>query len=253
VLDVETMPAWERRFRAPNLGMPDWSPRAPDRITYASTESGVWQLHAWDRGATVRRRVTDHPVGVTDGTPTLDGEGVLWFQDETGAESGRWMSQSFHGGDSRPLVEGIPVGWNEGLAQAPGVVALGISDSDGFAIWVSSGGGPPVEIHRHREAVRIAGSDFASGFNRVGLSADGSLLCLTHSESGDLIHPALRVVDPRTGRTVGEQLDEGLALTASCWSPVEGDQRLVIVHEREGEERPGIWNLKTGERTDLKL
>lgn len=253
MLDVETMPAWERRFRAPNLGVPDWSPLAPDRITYASTESGIWQLHAWDRGATVRRRVTDHPVGVRDGTPTLDGEGVLWFQDETGAESGRWMSQPFHGGDSREFVEGVPFGWNEGLAQAPGVVALGISDDEGFAIWVSLEGGPAKEIHRHREAVRIGGGEFASGFNRAGLSADGSLLCLSHCESGDLIHPALRVVEARTGRTVGEQLDEGLALTASCWAPVAGDQRLVIVHEREGEERPAIWNLETGERTDLKL
>ena len=28
--------------------------------------------------------VTDHPVGVHGGTPTLDGARVLWFQDESG-------------------------------------------------------------------------------------------------------------------------------------------------------------------------
>ena len=48
-----------------------------------------------------------------------------------------------------------------------------------------------------------------------------------------------------------EQLDEGLALKSSCWSPIAGDQRLAILHERFGEERPAIWNLATGERTDL--
>ena len=61
------------------------------------------------------------------------------------------------------------------------------------------------------------------------------------------------MVDPRTGATVGEQVDEGLALSARCWSPVPGDQRLALGHEREGDERPAIWDLATGERTDLAI
>src|SRR5207244_2722862 len=35
--------------------------------------------------------------------------------------------------------------------------------------------------------------------------------------------------------------------------PVPGDQRLAFVHEREGLERPGVWDLATGERRDLAL
>ena len=53
-----------------------------------------------------------------------------------------------------------------------------------------------------------------------GLSADGSMLALEHAEHGDSLHPALRVVDPRTGATIAEQIDEGMALLASCWSPI---------------------------------
>jgi hypothetical protein len=79
--------AWEERFRAPVAFLPDWSPQAPDRVVYASNES-IWQVHAWDAATGARRRVTDHPVGVVDGTPTLDGDGISWFQDETG-ESAR--------------------------------------------------------------------------------------------------------------------------------------------------------------------
>ncbi len=44
-----------------------------------------------------------------------------------------------------------------------------------------------------------------------------------------------------------------MSLVAQCWSPVAGDQRLAFEHEREGDERPGIWDLSTGERTDLAL
>jgi dipeptidyl aminopeptidase/acylaminoacyl peptidase len=243
---------WERRFRAPVSFFPAWSPRAPDRCVYASNEVGVWQLYAWDRSTDERRQVTDSVVGVVDGTPTFDGEGIVWFDDETGDESGRWLVQPFAGGETRPFLDGVPHGWNEGLAQASGVVAVGSSGRDGFAVYVSLDGAPATELHRSSEAVRIGGAE-EGGFLRGGLSASGALLCLEHAEHGDLIHPALRVVDPRSGATVGEQLDDGRSLTAKCWSPVHGDERLAIEHERDGETRPAIWDLRTGERRDIRL
>jgi dipeptidyl aminopeptidase/acylaminoacyl peptidase len=221
-------------------------------VVYASSEPGVWQVHAWDVATGMRRRVTDNPVGATDGTPTLDGEGVLWFEDETGSEAGRWLVQPFSGGEIRGFLPDVPSGWNEGLAQAPGVVAAGISDHEGFAVYVSLEGGPAQEIHRSPESVRIGSVD-EGGFLRGGLSTDGSLLCLEHAEHGDLIHPALRVIDPRSGATVGEQADEGMLLAAKCWSPVPGDQRLALDHERAGDERPAIWDLATGKRHDIRL
>lgn len=251
-MNEQVMPPWERRFRAPVTSMPDWSPEAPDRVVYASNGSGVWQLRAWDRVSGLRRQVTDHPVGVTDGAPTLDGSGVLWFQDETGDESGRWLVQPFEGGETTPFLEGIPPGWNEGMAQAPGVVAAAISDRDGFAVYASVEGGPAKELLRSRESIQI-GNEGGGGFERGGLSVDGTLLCLEHAEHGDLIHPALRVVDPRTGATIGDLRDPGMALHAACWSPRPGDQRLAIVHEREGEDRPAIWDLGSGERHDIAL
>jgi dipeptidyl aminopeptidase/acylaminoacyl peptidase len=87
----------------------------------------------------------------------------------------------------------------------------------------------------------------------AGLSVDGALLALEHAEHGDAVHPALRIVDPRTGASIAEQLDPGMALHASCWSPVHGDQRLAVTHERAGEERPAIWNVATGEWHELDL
>lgn len=248
----DTMPIWERRFRAPTLSMPDWSPNAPDRIGYESTESGVWQVHAWDAATGMRRRVTGHPVGVITGSVSLDGEQVLYWQDETGDESGQWYAQPFHGGEARPFLEGVPVGWNEGFAQAPGIVAASVSDRDGFAVYVAIDGGPAKELLRNTEFVGVGGGEDRGGFNRAGFSADGTLLCLGHSEHGDLMHPALRVVDPRTGGIVGERLDVGLSLHAAAWSPVAGDHRLAVIHERTGEETPALWDLAADEWTDIE-
>src|SRR5947207_4476157 len=248
----KTTAIWEQRFRAPISFLPEWSPQAPDQCTYTANESGVWQLYTWQPSSDERRQATESAIGVVDGTPTLDGEGVLWFDDTTGDESGRWLVQPLLGGATRAFLEGVPDGWNEGLAQAPGSVAAGISDRNGFAVYVSLDGGRATEVYRSAEAVRLGSVD-QRGFARGGLSADGSLLCLEHAEHGDLIHPALKIIDPRSGETVGEQLDAGMPLTAKCWSPVPGDQRLAFDHEREGETRPAVWDVTSGERRDLRL
>ena len=247
-----TTAAWEQRFRAPISFLPEWSPQAPDRCVYASNESGIWQLYAWQPSSGEPRQVTESTIGVVDGTPTLDGEGVLWFDDTTGDESGRWLVQPFAGGETRAFLEGVPDGWNEGLAQGPGIVAVAASDRDGFALYVARDGRRAKEVYRSTEAVRLGSVD-QRGFTRGALSADGSLLCIEHAEHGDLIHPALKVLDPRTGAAVGEQLDEGMPLSARCWSPVSGDPRLAFDHEREGETRPAIWDVASGKRRDLQL
>ena len=202
------MSRWERRFRAPKITLPRWSRAAPDRTVYESTESGVWQVHCWDLVNGAHRRVSGHPVGVAEGYATHDGEGVIWFEDETGDESGRWLVQPFAGGAAHPFVPGLPVGWSGGIAQAPGVVAAGVSDRDGFAIYSSVDGEPAKELCRSTESIELAGISFENA-DIAGLSADGSLIALEHSEHGDVIHPAIRVIDARTGSVVGEQRDEG--------------------------------------------
>ena len=243
---------WERRFRAPVSFLPEWSPGAPSRAVYASNESGRWQLHTLDADTGATRQASNDPIGIVDGLPTLDGEGVLWFEDESGDEAGAWVVQPFHGGAKRSFLDGVPYGWSNGLAQAPGIVVAGIGDRDGFAIHVSLGSEPARELHRSSEYVGLGGAG-GGGFVRGALSADGTLLCLEHAEHGDLIHPALRVVDPRSGATVAERRDEGMHLASSCWSPLAGDLRLAFTHERDGDERPGIWDLASGARRDLEL
>jgi acetyl esterase/lipase len=250
---MSDVPQWERRYRAPKITLPSWSPDAPDRFVFASNESGSWQISSWEPASGLRRRLTDDTVGITDATPTPDGSGVVWFFDAKGDEFGHYVAQPFEGGDARPLVPGIPDGWPQGLALREDVVAVAQGEREGFAVYVSIDGEPARELFRHREIVTLGAAE-RPGWSDGGISTDGALVCLHHSEHGDPLHAALRVLDVRTGATVGDLWDgAGKGLTAWAWSPVLGDQRVAFVHELEDRERVGVWDPVAGTRTNLSL
>ncbi|MEA2675070.1 MAG: hypothetical protein QOI92_2262 [Chloroflexota bacterium] len=250
----DTDPLWQRRFRAPIVGFPTWSRHAPDRLVYASSESGIYQLHAWDRATGERRQITSEPVGLIAGEVTPDGEWVVWHRDTTGDESGVWVAAPFAGGPSEPFVEGLPVAWDGGLSIGRHRIAAAMSDRDGFDLYVAEGGGGARKLAHSEESIELGGAGaMMAGTDQGALSADETLLCIEHSEHGDQIHPSLRVLDAKTGAILADLRDEGLALCAFAWSPIPGDQRLAIGHERRGERMPAIWDVVTGEVTDLPI
>jgi len=252
---TDATPLWQRRYRAPIVGFPTWSRSAPDRLVYVSSESGIYQLHTIDVHTRQRHQVTTEPVGLVYGDISADGDWVVWHRDTTGDESGTFVTAPFAGGDAEPLLDGLPPAWDQGIALGKHRTLAALSDRAGFAVYGSEAGGPARLLTRHDESIELGGANamVRGGVELGGLSADESLACLEHAEHGDLIHQALRVIDARTGATVADLRDEGLALNASAWSPVPGDQRLAIGHERRGERAPAIWDVATGEVIDLVL
>jgi dipeptidyl aminopeptidase/acylaminoacyl peptidase len=237
-------PRWKQRYRAPSLTLPRWALDDPDHLVYASNLSGSWQVHAWDRAAGRHRQVSEHPTGVVAGTLTPAGASVVWFEDTRGDEVGRWLQQPFAGGDPAPLLTDAQPAWTAGLALGPkGRVAVGLATRDGFSVRVGEAGGGSSELYRHDEMVELA-----------DLSRDGHLLVVHHAEHGDNLHPALRAFDVDGHATVGDLWDgRGYGLFAAGFSPVAGDGRLALLHERAGRLRPAIWDPGSGERVDLEV
>ena len=241
-------PAWEGRFRAPVLSFPAWAAEAPDRMVLASTESGSYQLHTWDRETGRRRQVTSDRVGVLDGRPTRDGTGVLWFRDETGAETGTWVVAPFdEPGAATPLLAGLPEGWSEGLAVGERRTIAAMSTDDRFAVWASEGDAPVHLLHEHAQPLRL------SGAHRSALSADERLVALEVMEDGDVLHPTLRVLDAASGGTIATLRDQGCEVAGFGFAPKTGDPRMAITREVTGERRPSLWNVASGEVVDLQI
>ncbi|MFE0654127.1 prolyl oligopeptidase family serine peptidase [Streptomyces sp. NPDC059534] len=247
---TDRTPTWEQRFRAPRVSLPEWAEEAPDRSLFVSNATGTYELYAWDRASGAQRQVTDRPNGTTDGTLSPDGAWIWWFADTDGDEFGVWMRQPFAGGPDEPAVPALAASYPAGLAIGrEGTLVVGRStDEDGSTVHlVRPGAGAPVEIYRHRESAGVG-----------DLSYDGSLIAIEHTEHGDAMHSALRVLRASDAGVLAELDDtkggtEELGLTVLGFAPVAGDSRLLVGHQRRGRWEPMLWDVAAGTETDLRL
>ena len=248
--EAGAMPAWEQRFRAPRVGLPEWAEDAPHRSLFVSNVTGTYELYAWDRAEGGRRQVTDRPNGTTEGTLSRDGAWVWWFSDTDGDEFGVWMKQPFGGGEDVPAAPGLAPSYPAGLALGvDGLAVVGRStDDEGTSVHVvPPSGAEPYEIYRHEESGGVG-----------DISEDGTLVVIEHTEHGDAMHSALRVVRVADGSTVAEldDTEDGtreLGLDSLGFAPVPGDPRLLVGHQRADRWLPMIWDTATGEETPLDI
>lgn len=244
-----TVPIWEQRFRATTVGFPAWAEAAQNQLALISNRSGKSQAWAVDRTNGAWRQASDEPVGVEAVHVAPDGR-LVWWRDETGDERGHWVAVPFDGGDPAALLPDVPDGWQSGLSMVAGRVAVGVVDEQAYRVWVGAHGEDSRLMSEHALPAGV-GAEWPEG--RGGLSSDASLLCVRHSDHGDLLHPALRVLDVSTGAVASELADDRRRLDPVAWSPVVGDQRLAFTSELGPFERPGVWDVRTGTRTDLEL
>lgn len=215
---------------------------------FVSDEGGVSQVWTASVSGTDRRPVTDQRVGVEEFVLASDGQRVAWWRDDTGDGHGGWVATPIDGSEqSFDLLQGLPAGWSEGLAWASTHVAAAISDGENYRIYVGSPGKAARLVY---ESTSPAGLGREWTTSPGGLSTDGSLVCIRHSEQGDMLHFGLRVLRASDGSAVADLVDADKTVRVCAWSPVPGDQRIAIVHERDGIERPAVWSPFTGERRD---
>lgn len=227
---------WKRRFRAPRFGFPQWARERPERVVYGGNHEGTFEVYALDLVTGVERRLTSRREGTGYRVPPrIDPQGgeVWWWDDQGGSEHGVWRAQPFEGGAARMATDLAPA-YSAGIALGAGFAVVGRSGDEGTAIDLVAEGGAR-RLYAHRQAAQV-------GF----LSTDEQLFAIAHSEHGDARNRAVRILD-RTGQAIAERWDgPGRGLRAGRWSPVAGDPRLLIGHERDGALRPLIFDARTG-------
>jgi dienelactone hydrolase len=238
--------AWVRRFTAPEPGFPVWSSADPDLLALVTTFGGTAQVWTHDLRTGAWEQLSREPIGVDQGVWALPDGRFAWWSDRTGNERGQLVGGAA-GGAPAPILAGLPEGWLTGLAFHPGRIVIGVEVEGEYRAYV---------VHDGEDPNLLWATSFPSGVGRAypmtgGVSADGSLVCVRHAEQGDILHLALRVLDASTGAVQGDLVDAGSNLEPDAWSPIPGDQRLAFTSELGPFERPAVWDVETGSRTDV--
>ncbi|GAA1995825.1 S9 family peptidase [Nakamurella flavida] len=238
---------WRARFSAVRLGLPTPARDAENRTVFVTNASGRYELTCWAVDTDVRTQATDRPDGTTHGALTPDGGQLWWFDDDAGNEFGSWQVQPFGSGPGSaqpaPALQGVAPGYPAGLELGDRVVLAGFSDDDGTRVHRAvPGSADSAELVYEHETDGGVGA----------LSADETLWVLAHSEHGDSRYPALRVFTT-DGNDVVAELDDGpgKGLNPVAFSPVPGDQRLLVGHERRGRDELLVWDPTTGAVQEL--
>ncbi|HEY6957986.1 MAG TPA: prolyl oligopeptidase family serine peptidase [Candidatus Limnocylindria bacterium] len=237
---------WRKRFRAARIMFPSWARDDPDRLIHLSNESGKFEVHTWDRASGERRRLTDRSEGTGYRVPSRlepSGQRVWWFDDAKGNELGRWVREPFAGGTREWILGEVEPAYSTGLALGTGVAVIGRSrGGEGSTVYVVRDGAQPMRIYAHAQSASVG-----------AMSRDEQLFALAHSERGDSRNRAVRILD-LDGYEVAELWDgPGRGLEPGDWSPVAGDQRLLVGHDREGKRRWLIYDVAAKHETAIAV
>ena len=247
---------WRERFSAVRIALPDPARDAHDRATYVTNATGTYELTCWDSASNTHIQATERPDGTVHGGLSPDGNTLWWFDDEAGDEFGSWRAQDFGSapGNAHEALPGVPPGYPAGLEVGNTVTLAGFSDDDGTRIHRAGPDVPARLVYHHVEDAGVG-----------ALSYDESIWVLSHSEHGDSRYSALRALSlERTvdeasttaeGTAVLGELSDvpGKGLHALTFAPIPGDQRLLVGHERRGRDELLIWDIASGEVTELDI
>ena len=240
---------WKQRYRAAAIVTAQPARGNPARGLVTSTQSGQYQLYAWDLKAGALRQLTWKPEGVPFGAISSDGRYIYYMQDKAGDEIGHLVRMPWEGGSAEDLTPEMEPYSAFGMSTSRGGNLIGtiLSNDSGFHLLVFPVGegdaiGTSRELHRSRKI--MFGPSFSHG---------GEIAVLTSTERSGFQHTGLVAVDTASGRLIAELWEDGCSIGALGFSPLPGDFRLLATSTRTGYTRPFLWEPVSGEISDLAL
>jgi dienelactone hydrolase/Tol biopolymer transport system component len=240
---------WAARFRVPLVRGVQVAADAPARGLAASNGSGTFQLYAWDVPSGRLRALTNRSTGVIAGAISPDGRFIYYHDDAGGNELGHFVRVPFEGGSAVSITPGVPPypTFFLGISGAGNLLGFITADDAAYTLNVIDVGadgmlGPPRRIHS--QARLLIGPAF---------SHDGAIAVLATSSEAPSLRYELMTLDTTTGRVLGQMADADGRVVAIAFAPRAGDTRLLGMTNRSGAERPMIWDVARGSRTDIAL
>lgn len=241
---------WKQRFRAAVILWTQLAKAAPTRGLAASNKSGVYQLYAWHVPTGKLDQLTDRSEGILFGVLSPDGRYVYYLDDQLGNEIGHYVRIPFEGGEPQDVTPDMPPYASFGLtvSLAGNLIGFTLANPDGFHLYCID-----LEPEGTIGTPRLLYHSKSLAFGPF-LSHHGEIAVMASTERTGMQHYSLLAFDTASGEQMGELWDgPENSLEAVAFSPLAGDVRLLATTNRTGVKKPLLWNLRTGERTDLAL
>jgi dienelactone hydrolase len=240
---------WKQRYRAPTIAWAQLARSNPLRGLVTSTETGKYQLYAWNVRSGELRQLTHRPEGTVFGIISPNGHYVYYLQDEGGSEIGHFVRVPWEGGEAEDITPAMAPysAFGLSISRAGNMIGSILSDDSGFhAVLLPVGHRDAIGVSRelHRSTKMIFGPS---------LSYSGEIGVITSTERTTFQHNGLVAFETASGKRIGELWEEGSSLMAFGFSPLPGDFRLLATSTLTGYNRPFIWNPVNGERAELSL
>lgn len=178
-----------------------------------------------------------------------DGHWVVALDDDGGSEVGGLIARTVDGTESVHLTpdrESYVIRGVEFSADGSTLLAT-IVDDEGFHLL-------SIPAQPWGEATVIWSSANESWYGHI--SADAVVLSVDSTDHNPgWRRTAVTVVDAHSGEDIAvcNDMDEGGPVRAVRFSPLPGDDRLLLSTEKSGFARPALWSPSTGARTDYAL
>ncbi|MEX1254723.1 MAG: prolyl oligopeptidase family serine peptidase [Dehalococcoidia bacterium] len=245
--DLSPDAPWKQRFRAWTIAIAAVASQEPSRGIATTNRSGVQQVYAWDVPSGELRQLTFAPAGKVMASLSPDGRFVYYLDDEQGNEIGHVVRVPFEGGDAEDVTPDLPLYASGGLAMSRDCSRLTLTTAtrEGFHTYLIELGaageiGARSLLYHTRPLMR-----------GVNLSNDGGIAVLGLTERSNSTDVDLAAFDTATGERIAELYDEGASVTATRFSRVPGDDRVLCSTTRSGLSRPLVWSPRSGDRVDL--
>lgn len=242
-LNLDENAPWKQRFRAPSILYSRPAYRNPQRGMVVTDKSGTYQVYAWETETGSLRQITHQPTGLWLGFISSDGKYLYYLKDDHGNELGHFTRVPFEGGDDEDLTPDIAPYSSWSLAES--------RDGSVLAFIGARLGGS--EIYAIRDGKLTTLLKTTASARQVTLSADGKYLIAATNERTGRNELSMLLLDAYTGERLKELYDDEASVEARTFSPIAGDPRVAGTTDKSGYNRPLIWNVETGERTDIAL
>lgn len=248
-LDLSQEAPWKQRFRAASIMWAQTAKNNPAQGIVCTVENGLYQLHSWEIETGRLTPLTDSETGTFFGAIASDGSHLYYLKDQTGNELGHMVRQAVTGGEAEDLTPDWPPYASLSFDESHNGALLGFmaAGAGGFQANVIE-----KEADGRLGSPRLLWQSAALSFGPL-LSYDGETAVIATTEQSGKNEYSLIALNTRTGDKLAEFAVANANISAACFAPRAGDNRVLGTSNESGYARPLIWDPLTNAKTMIPL